>query len=316
MEQRKIIKLGPSSYAITLPASWIDSNHVVDQKFVFLKEHSKYLSVHTNLEENRKKTVTIDFDPLPLKVFNKLLISYYLKNYSHIEIKGERISQDYEQIKIYVDKLPHLEIVSLDTNKLILEDSSIFKGIKIEDIFVSLESILTSMMQCLELTNFQEVFLKMQILDKSTNKTYFKCIKALNYYIDEQENFEIIKRAVYYLKIATLYEKIGDNMKRMSRYLKRYCEDQEFSFGETVQTLLKVQQLIIDYRKSTPKHRLEILGTINDKKMTILREIEERVEQHTPLYQIELVVFQFIKDTLGNFDEVLIANIDAYGLYN
>ncbi len=314
MEQRKIIKLGPSSYAITLPASWVESNNISDLKFVNVKEHDTFLTVMTPRAEE-KKEIIIYFDSLSLKIFNKLMISYYLKNYSKIIIKGEGVNTQFEQIKVYVDKLPHLEVISIEDKRLVLEDTARFEGSKIEDSFSTLENSLLSMLNCLEIKNVQEMYLKMQILDKSVNKTYFKCIKALNYYTSRRENFDIISKAVYYMKIATLYEKIGDNLKRVSRYLKRYIKDEQpvFDFGDITISLQLILKDIIEYRSSTSKNKSNILGHLNDKKMSILREIEERTEMTSTHYQVELVIFQFIKDTLGSFDEVIIANVDAYG---
>lgn len=316
MEQRKVIKLGPSSYAITLPAQWLEKFEVVDKKHVFLKEHNNSLIVQSQEEENEKKKISIKFDDLSLKVFNKLLISYYLKNYSRINITGSQVDSHFEQVKIYIDKLPHLEIVSIDKDEIILEDSSRFSGLKIEEIFTTLEDMLSSMIRCLELNDSHETYVKMQILDKSVNKTYFKAIKALNYHIYKQEDFDIVKNSVYYMKIATLYEKIGDNLKRTSRYLKQYIKEEDvFTFGEIVQSLEHLLSMIISYRKSTTSTKSKLLSELNDKKISILREIEERLETPTSQhYQLELVVFQLIKDILGSFDEIIIANVDAYGV--
>ena len=319
MEQRKVIKLGPSSYAITLPAQWVEEYNISQERAEYIQNHKEFLTVYhkQKIESDEKKEMTIRFDSISLKVFNKLLISYYLKNYSRIKIVGEQVNSHFEQVKLYIDKLPHLEILSIKGDEIILEDSSRFQGLKIEDIFESLEGMLKSMFTCLEIADSQEAFIKMQILDKSVNKTYFKCIKALNYYIQKQEDFDIVKLSVYYMKIATLYEKTGDNLKRITRYLKQYAQnDVSFSFGDIVTSIEQVLELIISYRKSTALRKSEILSELNDKKMSILREIDERTHENPSSgnYNLELVVFQLVKDILGSFDEAIIANVDAYGL--
>ena len=317
MEKRKVIKLGPSSYAITLPASWVDKFNIADTKTITLVEHNGYLSIHPNIEENNTRQTTIEFSDMSLKVFNKLLISHYLKNYSRICILGEEVSQYFEQIKQYVEKLPHLEIVSINDTSIILEDSSRFQGLKIEEVFTTFEDVITCMISTLNIQNPIEMFTKMQILDKSVNKAYFKSIKALNYHLHRQEDFEIIKNSVYVMKIVSSYEIIGDNLKRISRYVRQHSQETNpFSFGNIVVSLEHLLQLTISYRKNTKHAKSQTLNELNTKKMTILREIDEKLEESAQLenYQLELVVFQLIKDILGSFDEIITANIDAYGV--
>ena len=85
MEPRKIIQFGNSSYVVTLPQEWIKKNKLEKGQYVNLSENNNYIILATQPLEEEKKA-EINLDDKPLKVFNRELISYYLKNYKYIKI--------------------------------------------------------------------------------------------------------------------------------------------------------------------------------------------------------------------------------------
>jgi hypothetical protein len=55
---------------------------------------------------------------------------------------------------------------------------------------------------------------------------------------------------------------------------------------------------------------------INDKKNSLLRELEDSISKQTGLYELELVISQLIKDILGLYDEIVVITIDKHACQN
>jgi len=108
MEPRKIIKFGTSSYVITLPLEWMKNNDLNKGDIVSLTKNNNSLliTLNKNIEE---KCGEINFEGKSLKLFNRELISYYLKNYKYLKIIGKNILERIEEIRILKNKLSSLD---------------------------------------------------------------------------------------------------------------------------------------------------------------------------------------------------------------
>ncbi|MFP4402353.1 MAG: AbrB/MazE/SpoVT family DNA-binding domain-containing protein [Candidatus Nanoarchaeia archaeon] len=317
MYPRKLIEFGPSSYGITLPIEWLNSHKLNVDDNIYVKTTTNSITLYPqNHSPSLSKTITIDFDSLSLKIFNKVLISYYLKNYKTINIKGEDVAERFEQIKSYINKLPHLEIISIEDNNISLDNTFKFEGVGIDEQVTHMSQCICSMYDSLCVKNIHTSFEKIQTLDTSINTIYFLATKILNYSIEVEEDFKIIMSTTYYSKILSQYEKIGDNMKRISRYLKQYSQElsdlNSHPLTQLFQELKQFHLMISNYSHSQQENNYQSLNSINDKKNSILRELEEIVTKSSHFYELELVISQLIKDILGLYDEILVITIDKY----
>src|SRR3989338_11298019 len=121
MEQRKLIKLGNSSFAVALPKAWIKKSGLKKGEVVFLQEgingeiilNSEYKKTNTNTiklidlsEKNDKKSIQREIT-IP-----------YIRDYGILELKG--IKGKKEDVKEAIKNLMGLEIVDSSEDKIIL----------------------------------------------------------------------------------------------------------------------------------------------------------------------------------------------------
>jgi len=133
MEPRKIIKFGNSSFVLTLPTEWLNKNNLKKGDSLDVSETNSnlVLSIPSKIEE---KTAEISINNKPLKLFNKELVSYYLKNFKYIKINGKDIINRLDQIKVFQEKLSSVELIEIDSNHVILKDLTSPNEINLENI--------------------------------------------------------------------------------------------------------------------------------------------------------------------------------------
>ncbi|NCC70861.1 hypothetical protein EOM09_04720 [bacterium] len=93
MQERKVIKFGNSSYVFTLPLEWVKLHNLDENGGINLIETKNSITIMPSLKRLEKKA-SLNINEKPLKIFNRELISYYLKNYKYIEITGLNIKDN------------------------------------------------------------------------------------------------------------------------------------------------------------------------------------------------------------------------------
>ncbi|MCH8519333.1 MAG: hypothetical protein LAT82_01110 [Nanoarchaeota archaeon] len=329
MNKRPLLKIGPDSYGITIPKQWVEEFNLIENSQIYLKNHSNFISIHASEIKVDNKEAIINFDDISLKIFNKILISYYIKNYSTITIQGENITQRIDSIKSYISKLPNLEIIEIQSTKLILYNPINSNNYKLEELIKNMKKSIKSMIEILieeiNTTHYTSSnHNKIKLLDSTLNQLYFISIKTLNYKIEIEQDFKILQNFGYYSKIVSLLEKIGDILKRISKYLISYkIDSKEDDFQplnqsntivlELFETIKKYHQLFETLELNLKLLENSTLNNIQDKKNSILKILEDYTQnniKHPKEYQIQLVVAQLLKDLLGTYDEILILIID------
>ena len=330
MDSRPLVKIGPDSYGVTIPKQWIEEFKLVENSSLFLKNHTSFISIHLQNDKKDSKNAIISFDEISLKIFNKILISYYIRNYETIVIKGKSVNERIEHIKSYISKLPSLEIIEIHKEEIILHNpNSNHKSLK--KLTSLMINSIHSMYELLIETNQEQYsnnHSKVKLLDFTLNQLYFSSIKLLNYKIEIEQDFVILKNVSYYIRIVNLLEKIGDILKRISKYedskrkLNYENEDEELPTQNPATNVIKIElfHALKMYHESfncldgnSKSIQNSLLNEIQDKKNSILKILEDYTYspyQDPNQYQIQLVVSQLIKDLLGTYDEILIITID------
>ncbi len=308
MEPRKIIKFGTSSYVITLPLEWLEQNGLSkgDTINLYQKQDSILLSVPK--EQNLKEGV-IELDNKPLKLFNKELLSYYLKNYKTIVIKGKDLIPKLDQIRVFKEKVSSLEIVEITKEKIVLRDLS-------NPAELNINSLIKEIIE-MEKMLFEELFdddkdTKYQLitqLDKNINKLTFLGNKAINYNLGAWENPDELKDAIHLWRIISSLETIGDITKRIARYLKNETDDHNRYIEDTLRDLSDYFTFITSLLQS--KTNIDVnLRLYLDKKQSLLKDFEMlRNKLHDDL-NLFLVITQLFKDVVGQLDTVVLSIID------
>lgn len=230
MEQRKLIKLGNSSFAIALPKTWVDKSGLKKGENVFLEENSNgeiIISVSTR-KDKVEKEIFLDVENKEKAEIARDIISAYVSGNTTIIITGanEKIKLSKEISKNFLN----LEIEEESANKIVLKDLLDLKNISIEnfvrrmdnntkEMFSLLVSLLSGKRKSKEIIN------ELEEIDKDTTRLYFFVWRFMNLGIDNpgiQSELKMNPKSfVSFFWISYNLEQIGDELKRMARKIEK-----------------------------------------------------------------------------------------------
>lgn len=309
MEERKIIKFGNSSYVITLPSDWIEKHNLKkgDSLNVCLKNDSILIKKKT--QETKQKEAIIKMDDLPLKIFNRKLISYYLKNYSTIILEGENLLEKIEQIKIFKEKLSSIEITKLSNTQIILRDLTSQNELDIKKLINKIIDMETVLFEEVIKEDAQKKTYIIGQLDKNINKLTFLSFKAINYNLEKWENPQQIEDSNFYWRIVVAFEQIGDILKRIARYLRNEtqntCHNISIILNSVKEYFFFITNLLNKDINLDNNLKLQL-----DKKQSLLKDLEELRDKMKDNLNLYLVTSQLIKDVIGQLDNIALSVID------
>jgi len=309
MEQRKIIQFGNSSYVITLPQDWIKENNLDKGDYVNLIENNDSIIITVDGSKKVDRVAEISLDTMPLKLFNKCLISYYLQNFKYIKIKSKKAIEKLEQIRVLKDKLSSVEITEINEEYIMLKDLTSPNELdfhKLTGEIVQMGKVIFTELN--KDTDGKSKYFLITNLDKNINKLTFLAYKAINYNLDMWKNPTEVKDTHHIRKIIASLERIGDIIKRVARYLK----DDRVTTSNFYEIIAAIEK---DYGFVTnlinPNIDLnENLKQYVDKKQSILKLIDFSREKFKDNMNLYLVVSQLLKDILGQLDHILLAILD------
>lgn len=307
MNKRKIIKFGNSSFVITIPNTWLKSNNLDKGDEINFIETEDTL-IYTTKKPEEKDTVSLNIDSLPLKIFNKILISYYLKNYKYIKIQGEKVIERLEEIRVFKEKLPSIEIYEIGKDYLILKDMSSPEKLDIETLIEKIVGILNLLFE--EIIEERRNSFIMQ-LDSNVNKLTFLSYKTINCNLKKQEKLQENQNVIYNWRIISNLENIGDILKRVSRYINNNKDaEKDILIKKMILTVKEYFNFITSLLNKEINIENNLLLYL-DKKQSVLKEIEDYREKFSQNnLNLYLLITQLLKDIIGNLDTITLSIID------
>lgn len=307
MEPRKIIQFGNSSYVITLPLTWIKKYNLNKGDIVNLAENED--SIILSLEkETQEKTAIISLDDMPLKLFNKELISYYLKNYKYLKITCEDCIEKLDEIRVLKEKLSSVEITEIHKDYILLKDLTSPAELNIHKLIGEIIEMEKILFQELRKDGDRNKQFLISSLDSNINKLTFLAYKAINYNLDVWKNPNEVKDTIHYRRLVASFERVGDIIKRLARYLKsdkKYTQAVNLNI-ENLENYFTFLTSLIEPNPNLDNN----LKIYLDKKQSLLREFEDlRVQFDDDINQF-LVITQLFKDIVGQLDTVVLSVID------
>lgn len=308
MEMRKIIKFGKSSYVITLPQKWVEENKLDkgDPVHISEKEDSLIISLNNSLKH---KNAVIKIDDKPLKLINKELISYYLKNYNEIFLEGNNILERLDELKVFKEKLSSVEFTHIGRDRIVLRDLTAPANLSLRKLTSEIIEMVKVLLDNLVHDDKKKVFRMVSELDVNINKLSFLAFKAINYNLCHWEKPNEMKNAIHSWRIISALETCGDIIKRISRYIKNESYDGKNDVSITVNQLKQY----FDFVTNLLDKNVNIDQNLNlylDKKQSILREIEDLKGKIQDNLNLSLVISQLFKDIVGQLDQILLSIID------
>lgn len=200
MEQRKLIKLGNSSFAIALPKTWIDKAGLKKGENIFLEENGKgEIIVKPKSEEKASnKEASVNAENKDSEELKRELRTAYVRGYTSLQIKGIKDKEDKEILKEIIKSLIGFELV--DVNE---------KEIKAQDFFSMTDANLANFIRRID-NNVREIFeivieetkkakisaqkiKEVEEIDKDVNKFYFLCSRIFLRGIDNPSTLTTLK---------------------------------------------------------------------------------------------------------------------------
>jgi len=182
MEQRKLIKLGNSSFAIALPKGWIEKSGLKKGESIFVQQNSNgELIISSSLSEQpNDKKISINTENKNFDMLKREVRAAYIKGYTSFDIKGIKTRQDKENVKKILNNFLSFELIDSNENELVakdffnLENTALTSFIRridnnIREIFeIVLGEIKKEKFSLVKIKNIEEI-------DEDINKFYFLC---------------------------------------------------------------------------------------------------------------------------------------------
>ncbi len=148
MNQRKLIKLGNSSYAIALPKDWVDKSGLKKGENVFLEENSGgeivlWSKLKKNYEEKIKEIDSVESVPN----IRKEIIAAYINGFTSINISHTKDRKKKKELKDFMSSLLGFEIIDDSDKGVISKDFFDINEAKINNFIKRMDNNIT---ECFE----------------------------------------------------------------------------------------------------------------------------------------------------------------------
>jgi len=281
-EFRKLINFGKTSYVISLPKGWIKKNNLKKGDTVVLKRNSEGLIILPKISKKKERLeVQIKADGKSLEELRREIIANYIDGYNTIRIIGEHVGNISGRIKRNVlNKLMGIEIIEEGSKKLILKD------------FIDPEQ-----MDVLELIRKADIMVRELFIDV---KDFFKKPKVSidNLYARDDE----INRITYFVSRIIKYkleisdsefspmqfliiwqimsdiERIGDEVKRLGKYLKKLESEGEIKM-RIKSIYSEVEKLYLDVMRALFLKNRKLALKLAPKKTTLITKLKKLSEK-------------------------------------
>lgn len=145
MEERKLIRLGNSSFALALPKSWVDKSGLKKGDKVFLENNSNGgLIIGSEKFEDSPKGISIDLKDKEDKHMQIELVGAYLRDNNLFKIKNNISPQKKRQIKELIKNLMSFEIIDENTEEIKAKDMFNLKEADIKSFIRRMDNIVRS----------------------------------------------------------------------------------------------------------------------------------------------------------------------------
>jgi phosphate uptake regulator len=230
METRKLIKLGNSSFAISLPKKWIKTTGLKRGELVFLEDHNGNLIISSKEKQDsvEEKSAEIEIGNKDLNTLIAEISSIYINNFNYIILENITSRNQLQKIKKILNNFMGLEIIEQNNNKIVVKDTLGISMISINEIIRRMDNTIRSMFEdlgsLLEKQNPNKKLLSELVeTDKDVNKLYFLIWKLIRKGMLDEKKAKLLGTDLLGLSslqwLAMNLESIGDEIKRIARFL-------------------------------------------------------------------------------------------------
>jgi len=229
-EPRRIIKFGKSSHVVSLPKEWMEKNKLKKGELVYLEYLKNKLVLSPKAQDyaEEEKKIVIDTKNMTMKSIRREILSSYANNFNYMEIAGDFSKIQLEEIKEIIGGLVGMEIVDSNKSKVTAKDYLDMRAIELDKVIRRIDNTIRSMFEELRNGLEEKTFKKARFddiykADETLNSLFFLVCKLAKKGLRDNEITKAMKtnpeELSSYHWIVMNFENIGDEIKRLARYL-------------------------------------------------------------------------------------------------
>lgn len=237
MDQRKLIRLGNSSFAIALPKEWVEKAGLKKGDNIFIMPNSSgELIIQPNYQGNNgEKRIVLNFENKTNKEIEKEISSAYIKDYNLFEIKG--LDKDRRKdVEYLLKSLISLEVIEKNKDSIIAKDFFDFSEINLENFLRRIDNSIRNMFEETEILIKKGIVSNKELkeiyeIDWDINRIYFLIYRVFLKGLNNPAFLNTLKIDSLTLlnswQIAINIEEAGDELKRVCKLMNRDGEVKE-----------------------------------------------------------------------------------------
>ncbi len=239
MEYRKLIKFGNSSYVLSLPKAWVQKNNLSKGDLIYLNENgnNELMLSATNGADQRVKLqeVTIDIDGKSFLDIKREIVSAYIRNMHVINIEGKNLDKKVREIREFMSNLMALEVVEHNSDRIVAKDFLNMKKISLFQTIKKIDAVVRGMMQDSQKIFETDTYQSLMVRDEDVNRLVNMVLRVSRYALRKPSLIQSAGLTPFdffkYLQVADALERIADEAKRLSRYLRKLEVDENTKKG-------------------------------------------------------------------------------------
>jgi len=321
MDQRKLIKLGNSSYAIALPKDWVERSGLKKGDRVFLvpnKNGEIIVSPAQIKKTGNFKEILIKVDNRNKEKIKRDFITAYVNGYSCFKFIGEEIEKKEKEVKDIVKGYLGCEIVEEDKKHILVKDLFNLEEMDIKNFIRRADNNIKEMFEII-IGGFEKRRINntdisdIKDADKDINRLYFLISRIMTIGLNNPSLTSALKIDPVFLFnnwwLCFHLEHIGDELKRATKTMKDHEIVKEDS-DKLYPILIELKNLYVSCLKTFYKEDKEEGHSCMEDGKGIWDKAEKLTKSENPFHSligekfknVENSIYQIIKIIL-HFEE-------------
>ncbi|HUS50600.1 MAG TPA: hypothetical protein VMZ91_10575 [Candidatus Paceibacterota bacterium] len=229
-EQRKLIRLGNSSFAIALPKDWVEKSGLKKGDNIFIEKNSggELIIQSKYRKANGEKKIEIDVEGKERETIKKELAAAYVHGYDAITFKGKKDKIRRYIIKKLLDNLLSFELVGENDKELISKDFFNLEDVNLDNFIKRIDNNIREILDIIKQRIKEGKLTRKDIseighAEKDINKFYLLASRLFIKGIDNPAVLNALKKDTLslfnYWWLAFNLEHTGDTLKDIANFI-------------------------------------------------------------------------------------------------
>ncbi len=284
MEYRRLIKFGNSSYVVSVPKDWLRKNSLEKGDMIYLTENGNneiVISPQMQATEPQPLTLTLDVDAYDFAEINRRIVSKYVAGCDTFIIMGEKtLREKQNDIRNLLNSLMALEIIEQTKTKIVAKDFLNPSEISFKVIVRRIDTILRSMFDDVRAVasdeDAQDIVKRDYDINRLTHLSSRIIKKCLSYPPLAKKLEVTVTDLFYYNELINYLERIGDEIKRVSRLIVASALPSKQTTSYT-RIYASIHQLYLDTMKALYSTDESMAYELAKQRDPILEEINKAI---------------------------------------